>query len=232
MKMDSLSVFFPVHNEEKNIPITLEKAITVLKKLPLREYEVILVENGSSDKSPQVVDGLAKKYHHVKALHLPVGGYGYALRAGFSNAKYEWIVYTDADGQFDFSEVTKFLEKTDEADVIYSYKIKRSDNLFRVLAAKGWALSLFLFFGLRILDVDTGFKMVRKKVIETIPPLESTIGGMVNAELAIRAKRAGFKLTQVIVHHYPRLLGKSTGVSPHVIIQSYIDLLKLWWELR
>lgn len=227
MKIDSLSVFFPVHNEEENIPITLEKAIAVLKKLSLKEYEIILVENGSKDKSPQVVDELAKKYQQVKALHLPTGGYGYALRAGFSNAKYDWVVYCDADGQFDFSEVTKFLEKTDHADIIYSYKVKRSDSFFRVLAAKGWALSLFLFFGLWVKDVDTGFKMVKKRVLEKISPLESTVGGMINAELAIKAKKAGFKFTQVVVHHYPRLTGQSTGVSFNVIVQSYCDLIRL-----
>lgn len=232
MKVDALSVFFPVHNEEKNIPITVEKAVNVLKKLSLKSYEIILVENGSKDKSPDVVDSLAKEYPHVRAVHLKVGGYGYALRAGFADAKYPWVVYTDADGQFDFSEVTKFLEKTDVADVIYSYKFKRSDNAFRVLAAKGWALSLFLFFGLRMKDVDTGFKMVKRDVLEKISPLESSVGGMINAELVIKTKKAGFTITQVPVHHYPRLEGKSTGVKPQVILQSYFDLLKLWWKLR
>lgn len=232
MKVDSLSVFFPVHNEEKNIPITLEKALAVLKKLPLKKYEVILVENGSSDKSPQVVDTLAKKYPNVKAVHLKVGGYGYALRAGFEHAKYDWVVYTDADGQFDFSEVDKFLKKTDSADVIYGYKIKRSDNFFRVLAAKGWAFSLFLFFGLRIKDVDTGFKMVGSHVLKKISPLESTVGGMINAELAIKAQNAGFKIAQVPIHHFSRLTGSSTGVRPKVIIKSYIDLLNLRWKIR
>ncbi|MCL5785025.1 MAG: glycosyltransferase family 2 protein [Patescibacteria group bacterium] len=232
MKVEGLSVFFPVHNEEENILVTVQKAVEVLKRLPLQKYEIILVENGSKDKSPEVVDRLAEEYKNVRAVHQNPGGYGYALRAGFANAQYEWVVYTDADGQFDFSEVTKFLEKTDQADVIYGYKIKRSDNHFRTLAAKGWALSLFLFFGLRIKDVDTGFKMVNKKVLEKIPPLQSTIGGMINAELVIKAKKAGFKITQVPVHHYPRLAGAPTGVKPQVILQSYIDLFKLWWKLR
>lgn len=232
MKVDALSVFFPVHNEEKNIPITVEKAVTVLKNLPLKEYEIILVENGSKDKSPEVVDALAREYPHVKAVHLKAGGYGLALRAGFEGAQYPWVVYTDADGQFDFSEVTKFLEKTEVADVIYSYKVKRSDNFFRVLAAKGWAFSLFVFFGLNIKDVDTGFKMVKKDVLQKISPLESSIGGMINAELVIKAKKAGFTVTQVPVYHYPRLEGQPTGVKPKVIIQSYLDLFKLWWKLR
>lgn len=227
-----LSVFFPVYNEEKNIPVTAERAIKVLKTLGLEQYEIVLVDDGSKDKSPEIVDELAKKYDFVKAVHQPNGGYGCALRAGFANTRYDWIVYTDADGQFDFSEVTKFLEKAKEADLIYSYKTKRQDHLFRTLAAKGWALSLFLFFGLRVRDVDTGFKMVSRKVLEKIPPLESTRGGMVNAELVIKAKKYGFKFAQVAVNHYPRLYGRPTGVKLRVIIQSYRDLLNLWWKLR
>lgn len=230
--INKLSVFFPIHNEEENIRTTTEKALAVLKELPLKEYEVILVENGSKDKSPEIVDQMAKDFKNVKAVHQNPGGYGYALRAGFESAKYDWIVYTDADGQFDFSEVEKFLEKTDQADVIYGYKIKRSDNFFRIFAAKGWALSLFLFFGLKVRDVDTGFKMVKRQVLEKITPLESTVGGMINAELAIKAKKAGFKITQVPVHHYPRLSGQPTGVKPQVIIKSYLDLLSLWWKLN
>lgn len=227
-----LSVFFPVYNEEKNIPVTVDRAIKVLKTLDLERYEIILVDDGSKDKSPEIVDGMAKKYDFVKAVHQPNGGYGCALRTGFANAKYEWIVYTDADGQFDFSEVTKFLEKAQDADLIYAYKTKRQDHFFRILAAKGWALSLYLFFGLNVKDVDTGFKMVSRKVLDKIPPLESTRGGMINAELVIKAKKYGFRFAQVSVSHYSRLFGRPTGVKLRVIIQSYLDLLRLRWNIR
>ncbi|MDD2822932.1 MAG: glycosyltransferase family 2 protein [Candidatus Daviesbacteria bacterium] len=232
MKIDELSVFFPVYNEEKNIPVTVEKAIAVLKTLGLKKYEIILVDDGSKDKSPEIIDNLAKKYNFIKAIHQANGGYGCALRTGLANASYDWIVYTDADGQFDFSEVTKFLEKAEEADVIYAYKIKRSDPPFRMFAAAGWAFSLFLVLGLRVKDVDTGFKMVNKKVLQKIAPLESTRGGMINAELVMKARKAGFRFAQVSVNHYHRLYGKPSGVKLEVIIQSYLDLLKLWWKLH
>lgn len=232
MKVDTLSVFFPIYNEEKNIPITVEKAIKVLEELDLKKYEIILVDDGSKDKSPEIIDDLAQKYDFVRAIHQTNGGYGSALRAGFANAEYDWIVYTDADGQFDFSEVTKFLDKANDADIIYGYKAKRSDPFFRTLAAAGWALSLFIILGLRVKDVDTGFKMVNKKVLDKIEPLESTRGGMVNAELVVKARKAGFKFAQVSVSHYHRLHGKPSGVKLEVIVQSYLDLFKLWWKLR
>lgn len=232
MHIDTLSVFFPIFNEEKNIPVTIEKAIKVLKTLGLKKYEIILVDDGSKDQSPEIIDELAKKYDFITAIHQPNGGYGCALRTGFANAKYDWIVYTDVDGQFDFKEVTKFIEKAEEADVIYAYKLKRSDPFFRTLAAAGWALSLFLILGLRVKDVDTGFKMVSKKVLEKIPPLESTRGGMINAELVVKARKAGFRFAQVSVNHFHRVYGKPSGVKLEVIIQSYLDLFKLWWKMH
>lgn len=232
MKIDKLSVFFPIFNEEANIIPTVEKAVKVLDKLSLKDYEIILIDDGSKDRSLQIVDQLAAKYKFVRAIHQPNGGYGCALRTGFANAKYDWIVYTDADGQFDFLEVTKFLERADEAEVIYGYRLKRKDHFLRNLAAKGWALSVWLFFQLWMKDVDCGFKMVNREVLAKIPTLESSRGGMINAELVIKAKKSGFRIAQVGVNHYPRLAGSPTGVKPRVILQSYIDLFKLWWKLR
>lgn len=230
--MKNLSVFFPVFNEEKNIAQTVEKAVKVMNDIKAIEYEIIIVNDGSKDNTGKISDQLAKKYPEVRVIHKPNGGYGTALRVGFYNAKYEWIVYTDSDGQFDFSEVSKFIDKADKSDVIWGYRIKRRDPFYRILFAKGWAFSVFLFFGLLLKDVDCGFKMINRKVLEKIPKLTSSRGGMINAELAIKSNKYGFKISQVGVTHYPRLSGHPTGASWRVIVQSYIDLFKLRWELR
>lgn len=230
MKIDSLSVFFPAYNEEKNIAATVTHAIKVLKDLKIPQWEILIIDDGSFDKTGQIADDLAKKYSNIKAIHQINGGYGMALRAGFDHAKYDPIVYTDADGQFDFSEVAKFLGKIDLADFLMGYRIQRRDHPIRTVFAKGWGLSLFVFFGLTLRDVDCGFKMIKRKVLDAIEedfPLESTRGGMINAELAIKAKKLGFKVEQVGVNHYPRKAGQPTGVSIKVIIKSYLDLIKL-----
>lgn len=229
MKLKNLSVFFPAYNEEKNIENTVKKTEEVLKNLKLN-YEITIVNDGSSDRTGEVAEGLAKN-PRVKVINHPKNlGYGEALKSGFYNCKYDTICYTDGDGQFDFGEVTKFIDKLDIADLIIGYRIKRKDPFFRLLFAKGWGLALFLFFGLRLKDVDCGFKMVKKKVLGKISPLESSRGGMINAELAIKAKKFGFKVDQIGVHHYPRLAGSPTGASLEVIFQSFIDLFKLWWK--
>lgn len=228
----NLSVFFPVFNEEGSIRITVNKAIKILEGLKLN-YEIIIIDDGSRDQTAKVADSLAKEnskikvYHHEKNL-----GYGEALKSGFYNAKYDVIVYTDGDGQFDFSEITKFLEKIESCDLVIGYRIKRQDPFFRILFKKGWSMSLWIMFGLTLKDVDCGFKMIKREVLEKIPRLESQRGAMINAELAIKGKKFGFKTGEVGVNHYPRLSGKPTGGSLKVIISSYLDLLKLWWKLK
>ncbi len=230
--INKLSVFFPLFNEEGNVENTVKKAVEVLNRLHL-EYEIILVNDGSKDNTAKVIDKIVKENSKVRAIgHDKNLGYGEALKSGFYNAKYDTIVYTDGDGQFDFSEISKFLEKIDDYDLLIGYRIKRQDPFFRILFKAGWKLSLFAFFRLTLKDVDCGFKMVKKSVLEKISHLQSQRGAMINAELAIKAKKAGFKIGQVGVNHYPRLSGKPTGANIGVIFKSFMDLVKLWWELK
>ena len=232
MSLKKISVFFPTFNEEGNIEVTVKKAVKVLQDLNL-EYEIIIVNDGSKDKTGQIADGLARTNSHIRVIHHPKNlGYGEALKSGFYNAKYDTIVYTDGDGQFDFAEVTRFLEKTEDYDLIIGYRLKRQDPFFRIIFKIGWGLSVFTFFRLALKDIDCGFKMVKRKVLQKIPHLKSQRGAMINAEIVIKAKKAGFKIGQVGVTHYPRLSGKPTGASLNVIFKSYIDLVKLWWNLK
>lgn len=228
----NLSVFFPCFNEEGSIETTVKKAIQVLNKLNLN-YEIIIVNDGSTDKTAEVADNLSKQNSKVKVIHHPTNlGYGEALKSGFYNSKYEVIVYTDGDGQFDFSEVTKFLEKIGTHDLIIGYRIKRKDPFFRILFKQGWKVTLWTMFGLTLKDVDCGFKMIKKEILENIAHLESQRGAMINAELAIKVKKKGFRVGEVGVNHFPRLSGKPTGANIKVILSSYLDLLRLWWKLK
>lgn len=228
----NLSVFFPLFNEEGNVEATVKKAVDVLEKLKL-EYEIILVNDGSTDGTKTVAEQLSRANPRIRVInHQKNLGYGEALKSGFYNAKYDTIVYTDGDGQFDFSEVTKFLEKIEDYDLVLGYRIKRQDPFFRIVFKKGWKLSLWIMFGLTLKDVDCGFKMVKKEVLQKIPRLESQRGAMINAELAISTQKAGFKITQLGVNHYPRLSGKPTGASLKVIFKSFLDLVRLWWKFK
>lgn len=233
MKIDALSVFFPAYNEEKNIASTVEKALLVLKDLKLKNYEVMVVNDGSKDNTAKVVEGLVKKDKHVRLInHEQNGGYGEALKTGFYSAKYPWITVTDSDGQFDFADIKKLLEKTDQAEVVWGYRIDRNDPPLRIVMGLLWTLLSNIILGIRIKDVDCAFKLVKKEVIETIPKLQSTRGGMISPELLAKAKKSGFKMAEVGVCHYPRKEGQQTGASFKVMVRSFVDLFKLAWKIR
>lgn len=233
MKISSLSVFFPAFNEEKNIKSTVEESLIVLKNLKLKDYEVVVVNDGSKDRTAEIVKKIIEKDKHVRLIdHEKNGGYGEALKTGFYNARYPWIVCTDSDGQFNFAEVEKLLEKTDKAEVVIGYRMNRNDPPVRVMMGWMWTLLSNIILGIGVKDVDCAFKLVKREVIETIPRLQSTRGGMISPELLAKAKKSGFKISEVGVHHYPRTEGKQTGADLKVMIRSFADLFKLWWKIR
>lgn len=231
-KFASLSVFFPAYNEEANIEKTVKDADNILKA-SVGQYEIIIVDDGSKDETGKIADKLALSNKNIKVIHHhPNKGYGAALKSGFYSAKYPWVAFTDSDGQFDFSEILKLLEKTNQADLIVGYRFDRNDPVMRKINGWLWTQLNNLLLGINVRDVDCAFKLIKKEVIETIPRLRSERGGMISPELLYKAHKNGFKIVEVGVHHYPRRLGRQTGANFKVIIKSFIDLFKLWRSLN
>ena len=233
MVIDSLSVFFPTYNEGANIKSTIEKARVVLLKI-VKDWEIIIVNDGSTDDTRKIAEVLSKEDNRVKVINHEVNrGYGVSLRSGFYSAKYSWIAFTDSDGQFDFSEIVNFFQKQKEtnADLVIGYYKKRRVSKFKIITSRMWEIAVTVFFGLNLHDIDCGFKLISKKVIDKIPRLESQRGAFISSEFLIKSKKAGFKIVEIPVTHYPRTAGKGTGRDLKVIIQSFIDLVKLWWKL-
>lgn len=230
--INELSVFFPAYNEEKNIEKTVLNARGVLLKIA-KKWEIIVVNDGSRDRTLEIVKKLIKSDKRIRVIsHNPNKGYGEALKTGFYNSRYQWIFLTDSDGQFDFAEITKLIAKSNEADLVVGYRIDRKDPLIRKINGWGWTFLANLLLGIGVRDVDCAFKLIKKEVIDTIPYLESTRGGMISPELLAKAKKSGFKIVEIGVKHYPRTAGEQTGASLKVIFKSFMDLLKLWKKLR
>jgi len=228
-QIPQLSVFFPAYNEEDNLENTITKAIPVLKK-NVSQFEVIIIDDGSRDNTGEIADKLSRQYPFIKVVHHnPNKGYGAAIKSGMYGAKYPWIIFTDADGQFDFSELTLFWEKQQQtkADLVIGYYLKRQVSKTVILTSEIWEFLIFLMFGLKVRDIDCGFKLFRKKVVDTIPKLESERGPFITSEYLIKAKAKGFKIAEVGVHHYPRTAGKATGRSFKVILSGFKDLFRL-----
>jgi glycosyltransferase involved in cell wall biosynthesis len=229
-----LSVFFPAYNEEENVKKTVLSAIEVLKKVA-NKWEILIVNDGSKDRTGEVAGEIAKKNKNVKVInHSPNRGYGGALKSGLYGSKYSWIAFTDSDGQFDFSEITNFIAKQREtsADLVIGYYKKRQVSKFKVLTSKLWEIAVFVLFGLKVKDIDCGFKLISKKVVDKITKLESERGAFISSEFLIKARRAGFRIVEIPVTHYPRKKGVGTGRNLNVIIKSFVDLAKLWIKLN
>ena len=232
-KLKELSLFLPAYNEEANIAETIEKCDAVMKTVA-EKYEILVVEDGSKDKTAKVVEGLLKKYPNLRMIqHKPNRGYGGALKTGFYETKYDPVVFIDSDGQFDFSEVTKLIDMKEKtgADMVIGYRIKRNDppkRLFLATMLRFWNL---LWFGFWLRDVDCAFKLVSRRVINGIPRLKSD-GGIVSSELMAKVTKAKFRYAQVGVHHYPRTKGKSTGDNLNVISKAVTESWGIWKDLN
>ncbi len=233
-QIDKLSVFLPAYNEEANLENTVKNVIENLEK-NVSVWEIVIVDDGSKDKTGQIADNLAKKNKNISVIHHhPNRGYGAAFKSGLYGCKYPWISFIDSDGQFDFKEIRRFIgtqEKTG-ADLVIGYYLGRKVHFTRKLNSKVWQLIVYILFGLNVRDIDCGFKLISKKVVDTIPRLESERGAFISSEFLIKAKRAGFKIVEIGVQHYPRKFGEATGAKLNVIVQSFIDLFRLWRKMK
>lgn len=234
VKIDQLSVFFPTYNEEKNIGSTVKNTRKVLQIIA-KKWEILIINDGSRDNTAKVAKKLEELDKNIKLINHEVNkGYGGALKTGFSKSKYKWVSFTDSDGQFDFSEITNFIDKQKEtgADVVIGYYKKRQVSKLKILTSKLWEYVVLFLFGLKVRDIDCGFKLISKKVIDDVMPLESERGAFISSEFLIKAKNKGYKIVEIPVTHYPRTQGSGTGRNLDVIIQSFIDLFKLRLKLR
>ena len=227
--LDSISVFFPFHNEQDNVRRVYESARTVLNAMGL-DYEIILVDDGSRDETPRIVDAIAESDPRVKVVHHSVkSGYGAALQSGFRTATKGLVFYTDGDCQFDLNELPPLVPLMKQYDIVTCYRINRQENLRRRANAWWWTWLMCTLFGLKVRDMNCAFKLYKRKIFDVIK-MDSK-GSLLNSEILARARRKGFTMTQVGVHHYPRAAGKA-GPKTKVIFKAFWELGKLYWKMR
>ncbi len=226
----SLSVFFPCYNEEANVVRTTEEAIKACRQF-CSDFEVIIVNDGSKDRTAERADELAAKYEEVRAVHNhPNLGYGGALQRGFAEATKEWIFYTDGDGQFDFQEIGKLIPLLGDCDIVSAYRLDRKDSALRKLNAWCWTTLVNMVFGLWLKDIDCAFKIFPRRLFEQIE-LQS-VGALIDTEVLAKAKYLGYRIAQVGVHHYPRTAGEQTGANIGVSLRAFKELFKLRSHIR
>lgn len=233
-QLTELSVFFPCYNEESNIESTVSKALPLIKEIAPK-WEVLLINDGSKDKTLKKCQLLAKKYPNIRVINHPHNrGYGAAFKSGLYGSIYNWIVFTDADGQFDFQDINLLIQtqKSTQADMVIGFYLGRQVSLVRKFGSAIWQIAVYLLFGLKVKDIDCGFKMINKKIPDTIPPLEAERGPFINSEFLIKSIESNFHIVEVGVHHYPRTAGVATGANLNVVIAGFKDLFRLWFKLK
>lgn len=213
--MKSISIVFPAYNEAENLKIVLKEALSVANDLNI-PYEVIVVNDGSSDNTLEVVKKFQKKNKNLKLINHEFNrGYGQTLLDGFSAGRHEWIFFSDSDRQFDLKEINKLKPYTNEADLVIGYRENRKDKKRRKFNAYLFKLTARMIFSLKFKDIDCAFKLIKKEVLDEIE-LEST-SALINTELLHKSQNKKYKIVEVPVTHYPRTQGKATGANPIVI---------------
>ncbi len=227
----SISVVLPAYNEEENVGQAVRSVLEVMEPLT-PDYEVIVVDDGSRDRTSEVVAELAEG-HRVRLVRHEVNrGYGGALKSGFEAASRELIFFTSSDNQYDVSEIEKLLPYIESADLVIGYRADRQDPPVRRFFAWGWTTLVNLLFGYVSRDVDCAFKLFKREVFLQVPIRSE--GAMIDTEFLVGAKRKGFDIVEVPVSHFPRLAGEQTGANIGVILRAFKDLfkfrLRLWRE--
>ena len=229
--MPGLSVFFPAYNDAGTIASLVITAVRVAGTLT-PDFEVIVIDDGSQDDTPRILDELARVYpdrvrivHHAKNR-----GYGGALRSGFATASKDLVFYTDGDAQYDPAEMTVLWETmTDEVDWVNGWKISRSDPIHRIIIGRIYHHMVKLLFGLKVRDVDCDFRLMRRRIFDVVH-LEKN-SGVICLEMMKKFQDAGFRVAETPVHHFHRAYGKSQFFNFPRIVRTAVDVMKLWWVL-
>lgn len=221
-------------NEEEYIGRTLQAAREAAESLraigEIADYEIIIVDDASTDATGRLADEAAASDPRVKVVHHPknrkLGG---SIKTGFTHATGDLVLYTDADLPFDMDELQKAcrLMRHYEADVVSAYRLDRTgEGYVRTVYSFFYNALVRVFFGLKMRDVNFAFKLCRRRVFDHVS-LKSE-GSFIDAELVIRAHKFGYHIVQFGVDYFPRTRGVSTLSSPSVIVK----ILREMWQLR
>ena len=226
----SLSLVLPAHNEEANIEAVVTESLQTLPAFA-DSFEIIIVDDGSRDRTAEIVRRLERVDARVRLVqHERNQGYGAALRSGFRATTGDYVLFMDADRQFDIRDLRLLSPFAAEYDIVAGFRMERRDPLHRRVFAETFNVAVRVLFGVHLRDIDCAFKLFRGDLLRSIPL--SAPGALINTEIQAKARRHGARLEQVGVHHYPRVAGQATGGNPRVILRAMRETLVLWWRMR
>ena len=226
----SLSLVLPAYNEEENIGEVARDALAALPRFT-DAFEIIIVGDGSRDRTAVVAAEIARLDPRVRVVrHERNRGYGAALVTGFGATHGDYVMFMDADRQFDINDLRLLTPFASDYDIVAGFRMERNDPLHRRVFAETFNVAVRLLFGVHMRDIDCAFKLFRGDMLRGIPL--SAPGALINTEIQAKARRQRARVQQVGVHHYPRVAGTPTGGNPRVILRAMRETLVLWWKMR
>lgn len=227
----SIAIFFPVYNDEATVERVAMKSLEVLSNIA-SDYKVIIVDDGSPDKSGEIADRLVLQYpdkivsiHHEKNL-----GYGAALQTGFKHSLgYEWICFTDGDDQYDVRELYHISKLFHHYDLIVTFRYYKIYGTLRIFISYVYNLIIRWLFKSRLRDHNSGLKIIRSSVIQDMELISTS--PFIGAEIIIKAMVRGYPIGEVGIKTYPRTFGQSSSTSVKNIIASIHDMWRVYKEI-
>lgn len=230
MERVSITAFFPAYNDQHTIERMVRTAAEEIAKVT-DDFEIIVVDDGSKDLTGAILDRLASELPFLRVIHHSTNkGYGTALISGFTNAQKDLIFYTDGDGQYEVREIHSLLAQLKpDVDLVNGYKVQRADAWYRVWIGALYLSAMKFIFRLTIRDVDCDFRLFRRHVFQGIPLTSRS--GVICVEMVKKFERAGLRMAEVPVTHYPRMYGRSEFFRLRHLFFTLCGLTKIWWDL-
>ena len=226
-KLTSVSFFCPAYNDEKNLPDLIPNVHKFLTENS-EKFEIVIIDDGAKDRTGEVADELSRKFTNVRVIHhLKNHGYSATLKEGFEDGKYDYVMYTDGDNQYDIFDLEPYLYQLQNYDALTGFARKKAVSDIRKVQSWLHNFLINVLFLSDFTDINCSLKIFKKRVLDKIKINSNPYGAFIDAELILKAKKAGFKVFEFPVTHYARRSGIASGSKPNLVLNTIRDMVKL-----
>ncbi len=226
----TISLMFPLYKDRRTVKKMIFKSLKVLKKTK-RKFEIIIIDDGCPENSGKYAKKLSKNISSIKIIfHKKNLGYGAALKTGMKNCKNDWIFQTDGDDEYDVNDLPSLIKSSNKSDLVITYRYKKKYNTTRIIISWVYNMLLRVLFNTNFRDVSTGSRLFKRSILRKIK-LNSN-SPFVGAELAIKSRLHGFRVSEIGIHTYPRTFGTGSSVQLKNILLTIKDMLILFFKIN